>query len=58
MFEEELDAWKEKQINTLKPARFQTQSESMAGGKEPEEVLITNENLRALLKERLNPSNG
>jgi hypothetical protein len=58
MFEEELDAWKEKQINTLKPARFDTQSASMAGGKEPEEVLITNENLRALLKERLNPSNG
>jgi len=51
MFEDEIDKWKFEQAKKLKPAPFQTQTESSAGAKEPSEVHPTNENLKALLRE-------
>lgn len=54
MFEPELDKWKEEQMKKLKPASFHTQTTSSAGGKEPEPVVVTNDNLRSLLREKFN----
>ena len=51
MFEAEIDAWKEKQLKELKPSGFQSQAASTAGGKEPEEIVVTSQNLKQLLKE-------
>jgi hypothetical protein len=58
MFEVEYDEWKEKQIAQLKPSSFKTTSPSTAGGKAPEEVKATNENLRSLLKEHFSSLNN
>lgn len=51
MFESEIDAWKEKQLKELKPSSINTTSVSTAGGKQPEEVIVTSSNLKDLLKE-------
>ena len=54
MKEEELESWKEKQLDKLKPSDFHTTTSSTAGAKEPEEVIATSSNLRSLLRERFN----
>lgn len=54
MKEEELDSWKEKQLEKLKPSSFSTTSPSTAGAKEPAEVIPTSSNLKSLLREKFN----
>lgn len=52
MFEKELDAWKERQLQNIKPATYATQ-ESAPADKMPRESKITDDNLRAALEETL-----
>ncbi len=49
-FEKELDAWKEKQKETLKGSKFETEETSSVGFKVPPDVKITRENLLELTR--------
>lgn len=53
MFEDELDAWKEKQIDKIKQPSLESERSSAAGGKEPAPVKVTRDNLGQLLSDAL-----
>lgn len=53
MFENELDAIKEKKLSSIKQNGIVTQNTSSAGGKQPEPVKITRDNLNSLITGRL-----
>lgn len=50
-YEDQLDAWKEKQLKS--PRQANTLDSSTAGSKEPQPVEITNDNVEQLMKEAL-----
>lgn len=53
MFETQYDEWKEKQLTSVKKDGLITDTTAVAGGKEPEPVKITKDNLSELLAARL-----
>ena len=54
MFEAELDKWKEEQLMKVKQPGLVTEGSSTAGGKQPELVRVTNDNLKQMLSSVLN----
>lgn len=53
MFEDELDKIREQKIKSLKPEGLYTQSQSSAGGKQPEPIKVTKDNLEDVLRAQL-----
>ncbi len=53
MFEDELDAIKEKKLAEIKPQGMITTNGSQAGGKQPAPVKITRANLTSLVQQAL-----
>ncbi len=53
MFEEQIEAWKEKQLAKRKGAELVTETASTAGAKEPKKPKLTRENIREAVAEAL-----
>jgi hypothetical protein len=56
LYETELEKWKQEQMGKVRPSGFMSTSQSTAGGKEPEPIKVTKENLGRLVSEALNGS--
>lgn len=57
MFEEQLDALKEKKLESIKPSNMVTTTASTAGGKSPQPVKVTKANIQQLVQEAFDSGN-
>ena len=53
MYEKEIDSWKQVELGKAKKPGMTTETASNAGGKEPDRVPVTRDNIEALMKEAL-----